>query len=250
MTYSSLISRAITTPNQSSRGGRAIDHIILHHMASTNGRAVEQMMSSGSKEVSANYIQRNDGELVGVVPEEKRSWSVSNAEWDGRSITVETENHSTEGWTISAAAHEKLAQLVADVAKRYNLPINRSVVIGHREVYTIHHAGYSTACPGGLDLDWIVARALQIAASAAGNTPTPILTEGSLMKLILHRRGNDMAYYVISPTQIIGPIVMGDERLAGVLAAYGPAVVVMNDGLEGIRDVVTTNVAMNVAAGI
>lgn len=175
MTFSSLAARSIGTPNQSSRGGRAIDHIVLHHMASTGGEGVLEMMRTGRKEVSANYCQMDNGQLVGVVPEESRSWSLSSSEWDGRSITVEAENESTFGWTISAAAMESLAHLVADVCTRYGIPCTRDRVLGHREIYTRHDASYATACPGGMNLDAIVARAQQImAATPAGNNITPI----------------------------------------------------------------------------
>lgn len=175
MTFSGLISRSITTPNRSSRNGRRIDHVVLHHGATTNGQWMEDIMRTGSKEVSANYVQRSNGDLIGVVPEESRSWSLSSAEWDGRSITVETENESANGWTISAAASEKLARLVVDVAGRYGFPINRDTVLGHREVHSRHGASYATACPGGLDLDWIVARAQQVQAGGGGALP-PVST--------------------------------------------------------------------------
>lgn len=175
MTFSSRATRSIGTPNQSSRGDRAVDHIVLHHMASTGGEGVLEMMRTGRKEVSANYCQLDNGQLVGVVPEESRSWSLSSSEWDGRSITVETENESTFGWTISAAATESLAHLVADVCTRYGIPCTRDRVLGHREVYTRHDASYATACPGGMNLDAIVGRAQQImAATPAAEIIEPI----------------------------------------------------------------------------
>lgn len=209
MTFSPHAARSITTPNMGSRGGRKIDHIVLHHMATTNGSYVEQLMHSGSKEVSANYIQRNSGELVGVVPEESRSWSLSSSEWDGRSITVETENESADGWTISAAASESLARLVADVCTRHSIPCNRDRVIGHREVYTRHGASYATACPGGLDLDGIVARAQEIMSSSTADddiTELPKPLEFGMAQRMYFARidadGNDNGEWMIAGADI------------------------------------------------
>lgn len=156
-------------------------------------------MRTGSKQVSANYVQRSNGDLIGVVPEERRSWSLADADWDSRSITVETENESTNGWTISAAATEKLARLVADVANRYRFPINRDTVLGHREVNSRYGGSYPTACPGGLDLDGIVRRANQITATAGGGT-TPITEEESIMLVL--RNQKDAACYMVGQQRI------------------------------------------------
>jgi len=131
--------------------------------------AVLNMMSSGSREVSANYVVK-DSRIARVVPEELRSWSLSSAEWDGRSITFEIVNSSNGGsWPVSGASQESVARVVADIASRYGIPLNRERVLGHREVYTRYGASYPTACPGGLDMDWIVARAIEI--NNGGGTP-------------------------------------------------------------------------------
>jgi len=169
MGFSGLISRSITTPNQGTRGGRTIQYFVIHHMATTNGDWTENAMHTGSKEVSANYIQRSNGDLIGVVPEELRSWSLSSAEWDGKSVTVETENLSTTGWTISDAAYHKLALLAVDLHQRYGLPLDRNHIIGHREVYTRFGASYATACPGGINLD----RVVDLARSMVNQAPLP-----------------------------------------------------------------------------
>lgn len=147
----------------------AIDHIVLHHCASTDMDGVLNMMLTGSREVSANYVVKDD-RIASVVPEEYRSWSLSSNLWDGRSITFEICNESVGGsWPVSAASHESVARVVADICTRYGIPCNRDRIIGHREVYSRHGASYATACPGGLDMDWIVARANQILTGATGS---------------------------------------------------------------------------------
>ena len=147
---------------RSSRGGARIDRIILHHQASTNDDATIDLMVSGRKQVSSNYTVSNEGRATLVVPEEYRAWTSSSAHWDGRAITFEIENESSNGWTVSSTAHEKVARICADVAIRYGFPLNRDTVIGHRELYTRYGASYATACPGSLNMDWIVNRANQI----------------------------------------------------------------------------------------
>jgi hypothetical protein len=137
---------------------------VLHHGATTSDDQIIAMMVTGSRVVSAHQVVK-DKRRTAVVPEEYRAFSLSSQYWDSAAFTVECANESTAGWTISPESHESLAILVADWATRYGFWPHRDgapetwTVLGHREVYTIHGASYATACPGGMDLDWVTKRA-------------------------------------------------------------------------------------------
>lgn len=180
MTYSPLATETHDTAQKSPRS-QPVNMIVLHHAATTNAQWVIDVETGGSKQVSSHMVVK-DGRRAGIVPEEFRAWSLSDAYWDSRALTVECANESTNGWTISDASHESLAQLVADWSHRYGFRPHRSgdpktwTVIGHREVYTIHGGSYSTACPGGMNLDWITSRAQQLLAGGfAGGGITVIV---------------------------------------------------------------------------
>lgn len=181
-----------TSPTfQQSARGYVVDHIVLHHCATTDFDGVVSMMTSGSRQVSANYVVK-DNRVAAVVPENMRSWSLSSALWDGRSITFEIANESVgEPWPVSATSHETVARMVADIATRYGIPINRDRILGHREVYTRFDASYATACPGGLNLDAIVARAQQIASGGA-------TTENGPTVITLVPNNDDGKWYAVS----------------------------------------------------
>lgn len=165
MVWSKLVTGIRESYQRSTRNAK-IDRIIIHHTATTNGEWTLDAMVSGSKEVSANYVPDKDGKLWGVVPEEFRAWTSASSYWDGRAITMECVNNSTNGWTISEASYEKIAQLLADISIRYNFPLirdkQRSTVLGHKELYLYWGDSYATACPGGIDVDRIVRRANEI----------------------------------------------------------------------------------------
>jgi LysM repeat protein len=178
MVYSPLVNQ-ILAPNGkwSSRGGSRVTRIIFHHWAGTGG-GIERLVYSADQ-ASANLILLNNGHLIGSVPEEYRAWTSGSFENDRNSITVEIQNLSVVGWTISDASLEKSAQIVADVARRYGWSkIDRSNVIGHREVW-------ATECPGPYffaRLGWIVDRANQIwrgSAAPAAPAPAPAPAAGS-----------------------------------------------------------------------
>lgn len=166
MPYSKLVDRIVPTPNQDVRaGGAAPKYIVHHHEAGTSFEAVIESWRTGRKEGSCHVTISNEGDVVGIVPEEKRAWSLSSQFFDSQALTTEIENQSVGGsWPVSDAAQEAAAQITADWCKRYNIPCDREHVIGHREVYTRFGDSYATACPGGLDLDWIVTRAKAILA--------------------------------------------------------------------------------------
>lgn len=100
--------------------------------------------------MSANYALGN-GVLVGTVDEDRRAWTSSSAEWDGRAVTIEVANSvAAEPWPVSDADFTMLARLIADVAIRYNFPINDNTILTHQELYRRYGASYATACPGDM----------------------------------------------------------------------------------------------------
>jgi len=170
MTFSPLTTRTIHTRNQGPRNaGARIDSIILHHAASANLEAILAMIGNATRQVSYNYIIGNAGQIVGIVPEQNRSWSVGNAAWDSRAITICHINERVgEPWPVSAAAHNASAELVADIHRRRGVPMNRTRIVGDRQIR-------ATRCPGGLSMDDIVARAVRLVAG--GSTPSPVQEE-------------------------------------------------------------------------
>lgn len=185
MTISPLTNQAYVTSQKSSRNGATVDHFLVHHAVSTNWHAVLDLMM-GAKEVSANYIIGNGGEIISVVPEEYRAWTSSSAAWDGRSITVEVCNsalnggaaNDPDGYPISPAAQDALQRLIADVGRRYGFtPIRdglNSTVLSHRDLADWFGDSYGTQCPGGFiwyRLPAIAARAVEINSGGANVAP-------------------------------------------------------------------------------
>lgn len=160
MEFSSL-TKKVMKPNGkwSSRNGEKVSMVIIHHWAGTAG-GIERLVYS-SDEASSTYILMTNGLLIGSVPEQFRPWTSGNSSYDRKAITVETQNVSVNGYTVSDVQLEVLAKLIVDVARRYNwTSITRKNVLGHREV-----PGNSTSCPGPYlypRLDAIVARANQL----------------------------------------------------------------------------------------
>lgn len=186
MTYSNQLDRIVapaSTKYNKGRAGVTISHIVLHHQAGFSSNTLYVMSTNGTRKVSANGVVNKDGTSVGVVREEDTPYTNGHLGWNRKSLTLEIENSAVgdaSGWPISDAAHEETARIVADWCRRYNIPATRDRIIGHNELYTKHKAGYATACPGKLRIDWIVARVNELlGASPLPAKPAPAVVTKS-----------------------------------------------------------------------
>lgn len=169
MSRTPLATAIYDTPQKSPRTS-GVDFIVLHHAALTDLDALIRLMM-GAKQVSA-HLAVKDENIASMMDEDYRAWSMSDAPWDSKSLTVETCNSAgaAEGWPISEASYRSLAAVVADWCARHGIPCTRDHVIGHGEVNSRFGGSYSTACPGGIDLDRVVTDARTILTPA----PTPL----------------------------------------------------------------------------
>ena len=182
------------TTDHGSRFGFKPKRVVLHHGATTSFAGLLRLMMPGGRTVSAHAAIADD-EIVSVVPESRRSFSLASSFFERNVLSAECVNsRAAPSWALSDRTHESIARWVADVCRRHGIRPHRDgnpktwTVIGHREVYTIHRRGYATACPGGMRLDSITRRAQQILAGQgsqlAGNTTsTPTRPKGETVTL-------------------------------------------------------------------
>lgn len=169
MTFSPLSTRSVSTRKYSSRRGKRVSKLIIHHTAGGTNAGNVALLSTGARKVSATYCLETTGRLTGIVPEQFRPWTSGSFRADGDAVTVETVNSggASKGWPVTSAQLEMLAQLAADLCRRYKWgKLDRSRVRGHREFA-------STACPGPYlypRLDQIIRRANEI----LGQAPKPV----------------------------------------------------------------------------
>ena len=130
------------------RQNTKIQTIVIHWIV---GRlsAADAVFANPSADASAHYgIGGNTTHQY--VQEQDTAWHAGNWDMNLRSIGIEHEGGPD--LPISEDTYKTSAKLVADIASRYNIPLDREHVIQHKEVRP-------TQCPGTLDVDKLISMA-------------------------------------------------------------------------------------------
>lgn len=156
--FSSLCDLIMRSPNHSGTRTHVIDTITVHHTAGkVTAQQIGQIFLPESRQASCNYGIGYDGQIVGVVDEENRSWCSSSPSNDQRAITIEVSNDggAETDWHVSAASMDALIKLLADVCSRRGIKKllwqNNPYYIGQidKQNMTLHQWFAATGCPGG-----------------------------------------------------------------------------------------------------
>ena len=131
------------SPNFSSREGFKPEAVVLH-IGEGSLEAIASHFKSPTSQVSAHYGVGHNGEVDQYVKEEKSAWHAGqtdrptwkllkpnkNPNW--YTIGIEHEGYFDEEWP--EAQKIASANLIKDICKRWNIPIDREHIIGHYEI--------------------------------------------------------------------------------------------------------------------
>jgi N-acetyl-anhydromuramyl-L-alanine amidase AmpD len=147
------------------RAGRTPRGIVVHTNVGSF-RSTIAWFADPRCEVSAHYLVGLDGEIAQFVHEADAAWhavQVHNPSTplveDGDAylytIGIEFEDGGDpDGVKRTDAQYRAGATLIHSAATRWDIPLDRDHVVGHREVND------ARSCPGNLDVDRLVAEAL------------------------------------------------------------------------------------------
>lgn len=127
------------------RSGKKIDRIVVHWIVGRLAAADSVFSKVGG--TSAHYAVGGT-KIHQYVREEDTAYHAGNWEMNQRSIGIEHEGGPDIA--ITTETYETSAKLIAEIAKRYNIPLDRSHIIKHSEVPR------ATQCPGTLDVDRLI----------------------------------------------------------------------------------------------
>jgi N-acetylmuramoyl-L-alanine amidase len=180
------------SPNFDERN-QPITMLVLHYTGMQDAAAAIAQLTSAEAKVSCHYVVAEDGQVLRLVPEEKRAWHAGRSHWRGitdvnsASIGIEIVNPGHE-WgyrPFPEAQMEALIPLVAEIVERHGIePAN---VVGHSDV-----APARKFDPGEL-FDWErLARVRLALPRPRRNLTDPLWTPGGFL-LALERFGYDVS---------------------------------------------------------
>lgn len=134
-----LVDREVLSPNHDERAA-PITMVVIHYTEMQSQQAALERLCDPEAKVSAHYLIGRQGEVVRLVPEEKRAWHAGLSYWRGHrdvnsaSIGIELDHpgHLFGYGPFPDAQFEALVPLVARIVKRYDIP--RANVVGHSDV--------------------------------------------------------------------------------------------------------------------
>jgi N-acetylmuramoyl-L-alanine amidase len=128
------------SPNHGERKGRSVDSIILHYTGTPNAGIALARLCDPKSDVSTHYLVLEDGQILQLVPEERRAWHAGRAYWAGErdmnsvSIGIEIANSGHDGGTPPYLAEqiEAVILLCQDISARRKIPPRR--VLAHSDL--------------------------------------------------------------------------------------------------------------------
>jgi N-acetylmuramoyl-L-alanine amidase len=166
--------------------------LVLHYTGMRDGASAIQRLRSAESGVSSHYVVAEDGQILRLVPEDKRAWHAGKSWWRG----VTDINSASVGIEIVNPGHEfgyrpfpipqidALIPLVADIARRHN--IRPPYVVGHSDIAPVRKVDPGELFPWGR-----LAKLGLAMARPTKNLMDPHWTDGGFL-LALERFGYDV----------------------------------------------------------
>jgi N-acetyl-anhydromuramyl-L-alanine amidase AmpD len=139
---------------------------VVHTNCGTFGSTIGWFERAGSR-VSSHYLVALDGRIAQFVDEADTAWHAGRVRdplvgflIEGESPNLYTlgiefeDGGDPHGVARPDAQYEAGGRLIAEIAARWKIPLDREHVVGHREIFA------AKGCPGNLDVERLVKIAL------------------------------------------------------------------------------------------
>jgi hypothetical protein len=158
-----------------------IDTIVVHETQGSYAGTVSWFQSSRAQASAAFVVRSSDGAITQMVHERDVAWHAGNSAYNHRSIGIEHEGYVGDCTWNTDAMYRSSARLVAALAVKYAIPIDRAHIIGHSEVpdpfHTDRYGGADGHTDPGACWNWDYYLALvNEYLGTAPPPPTPVTT--------------------------------------------------------------------------
>jgi N-acetylmuramoyl-L-alanine amidase len=144
---SPIAHRFVASPNHGERIGKTRPHLlVLHYTGMRDDQAALEKLADPAAEVSCHYFVQEDGEVIQMVPENRRAWHAGRSSWEGitdinsNSIGIEIANpgHDWGYRDFSPLQMMALGVLCGDIVRRHAIAPHH--VLAHSDVAPLRKA--------------------------------------------------------------------------------------------------------------
>lgn len=155
----------LSTNYKSGRHSEYPIDLIVIHVTEGDAASVVSWFNNPQADVSAHYLVRKDGRVIQFVDEEDTAWHAGRVDHPTAAIVIERAPANPNGYAIGIEhegdGHHELTDaqrassvaLIRDICTRRAIPIDRSHIVGHHEIYSLK------TCPGAISVDRLVSEA-------------------------------------------------------------------------------------------
>jgi hypothetical protein len=118
-----------------------IDKIVIHETEGSYASTVSWFQNPKAQASAAFVVRSSDGAITQMVHEHDIAWHAGNWAYNTTSIGIEHEGYVGDCTWNTDAMYRSSAELVAYLAARYAIPVDRAHIIGHSEVPDPNHPG-------------------------------------------------------------------------------------------------------------
>jgi N-acetyl-anhydromuramyl-L-alanine amidase AmpD len=123
---------AADTSQQKGRPGK-INYVVIHDIEGSGSSAVNTFQTPNSEQSSAHYVIDKNGKAVQMVREADIANHAFHSVLNAYAIGIEHSGHMAAN-EYTQAEYDASAALVAQIVKRYGIPIDRQHIVGHYQV--------------------------------------------------------------------------------------------------------------------
>lgn len=164
-----------------------IDMVVIHDIEGSAEGAVSWFQNPKAQATSHYVVSSMTGRVWQMVKEHDIAWHAGNWQINQRSIGIEHEGYAYRPGFYNAGEYETSARLVRAITARYNIPRDRTHIIGHAEVPNPNKPGLFGGASGHTDpgpywdWDYFMALVRNDATASERNFPT-IIHPGELLE--------------------------------------------------------------------
>ncbi|MGC0385252.1 N-acetylmuramoyl-L-alanine amidase [Streptomyces sp. SAI-129] len=115
-----------------------IDMVIVHVTQGSFDSAVRAFQDPGHQ-AAAHYIVGQDGRVTQMIRELDVAYHAGNRDYNERSVGIEHEGFVDRPQDFTDAMYAASARLTARICARYDIPVDRTHILGHVEVPGTDH---------------------------------------------------------------------------------------------------------------